>query len=100
MAVNPLSDLIDHTADMSWLLRAACGELPLEDLGLFFVEAGKTISPAAVALCRSCEVRAECLDHAYRTQISNGYFGGMSPGKRRSTPLDEARVAIGSRPRP
>lgn len=96
MATNPLSDLIDHTADMSWLLRCACGELPLEDLGLFFVEAGKTISPATVALCKSCDVRTECLDHAYRAQISNGYFGGMSPGKRRSTPHDEARVSIGS----
>lgn len=98
MASNPLSDLIDHTADMSWLLRCACGELPLEDLGLFFVEAGKTISPTTIALCRSCEVREECLDHAYRAQISNGYFGGMSPGKRRSTAHDEARVSIGARP--
>lgn len=96
MADNTLSDLIDHTADMSWLLRCACGDLPLEELNLFFVEAGKTISPGTVALCRSCDVRSECLDHAYRAQISNGYFGGMSPGKRRSTSHADARVEVTS----
>lgn len=98
MPSNPLSDLIDHTADMSWLMRCACGDLPLEDLARFFVEVGRTISPETVALCRSCEVRTECLDHADRARISSGYFGGMSPGQRRTTAHREARVSIGASP--
>ena len=45
-----LDELIEHTPDMPWLSRAACGELDLDQLDLFFVEAGRTISSATVSL--------------------------------------------------
>lgn len=84
MPDNPLSDLIEQAPELPWLDDAACGELELDQLPLFFVEAGRTIAAETVALCRRCPVRRECLDHAYTHQISSGYFGGVSPGRRRT----------------
>ncbi len=78
-----LDALIEHTPDLPWLRQAACGELDLEQLDLFFVEAGRTIASSTVALCQQCPARRDCLDHAYRHEIVSGYFGGMSPGRRR-----------------
>ncbi|MEI6495040.1 MAG: WhiB family transcriptional regulator [Actinomycetota bacterium] len=78
-----LDELIDRTPDLPWLTKAACGDLELDQLDLFFVEAGRTIASSTVALCQKCPVRRECLDHAYRHEIMSGYFGGMSPGRRR-----------------
>ena len=89
-----LDELIEHTPDLPWLVRAACGELELDQLELFFVEAGRTISSATVALCQRCPVRRECLDHAYRHEIVSGYFGGMSPGRRRVLSHDQALAEI------
>jgi WhiB family redox-sensing transcriptional regulator len=81
--------------DMPWLNDAACGDLPLEQLNIFFVEAGRTIAASTVALCAKCPVRAECLDHAYRHDIFSGYFGGVSPGRRRILSRSEALAEIG-----
>ena len=55
----------------------------IAQLDLFFVEAGRTIASSTVALCQKCPVRRECLDHAYQHEIVSGYFGGISPGRRR-----------------
>lgn len=62
---------------------------------MFFVDAGRTISPEALDLCRTCPVRQECLRHAYTggpdgTMIGAGYFGGLSLGQRKSMPLQKA----------
>lgn len=84
MTAHPLSDLIEQTPELPWLDDAACGDLALDQLPLFFVEAGRTISQDTVALCRRCPVRRDCLDHAYTHQIASGYFGGVSPGRRRT----------------
>lgn len=89
-----LDELIEHTPDLPWLVRAACSELELEQLELFFVEAGRTISSATVALCQRCPVRRDCLDHAYRHEIVSGYFGGMSPGRRRVLTHEHALAEI------
>ena len=80
--------------DMPWLNDAACGDLSLDQLSVFFVEAGRTIAQSTVSLCAKCPVRSECLDHAYRYEISSGYFGGMSPGRRRVLSLAEAQAEI------
>jgi WhiB family redox-sensing transcriptional regulator len=80
--------------DMPWLDQAACADLPLEQLSMFFVEAGRTIASSTVALCAKCPVRAECLEHAYRHDIFSGYFGGVSPGRRRVLSLAEAQAEI------
>ncbi len=100
-----LDELIDRTPDLPWLTRAACGDLELDQLDLFFVEAGRTIASSTVALCQKCPVRRECLDHAYQHEIVSGYFGGMSPGRRRVLTHDaavaeiEREVALRSTPR-
>jgi Transcription factor WhiB len=82
-AARPLDELIEHTPELPWLDDAACGDLELGRLDLFFVEAGRTIASSTVSLCRKCPVRRSCLDHAYQHEIVSGYFGGISPGRRR-----------------
>lgn len=89
-----LARLIEHTQEATWLREAACGELGIEALDMFFVDAGKSLSKEAVALCEGCPARADCLRHAYTQDIAGGYFGGMSPSKRRRISLDEALASI------
>ncbi len=95
MAVaRPLDELIEHTPELPWLDDAACGEFDTDQLDLFFVEAGRTIAASTVVLCRRCPVRRQCLDHAYQHEIVSGYFGGVSPGRRRVLSHAEAVVEI------
>ncbi len=93
-ATRPLDELIENTPDLPWLEQAACGDLELAHLDLFFVEAGRTIASSTVALCRRCPSRRACLDYAYEQGIVSGYFGGMSPGKRRVMKHADAIAAI------
>lgn len=93
---SPLSELIERAPELPWLDEAACGNLQLDQLPLFFVEAGRTIAAETKALCRRCPVRRECLDHAYAHQIASGYFGGISPGRRRALTHAEALELITS----
>ena len=89
-----LAPLIEAAPELSWLQRAACSELELDRLDPFFVEAGRTLSKEAAAMCRGCEARIDCLRHAYDNEIEGGYFGGLSSAKRRALSLDEAIDAI------
>jgi len=89
-----------HRDDMSaekftWLNNTACADLTI---GHFFVEAGHAISEDVLNVCRGCPVRRECLEHAYDMGIGGGYFGGMSPGQRRSLNLTQARRFIETDP--
>lgn len=92
---HELVNLIEHTPEMSWLRRAACRDFDIEQLDLFFVEAGRTLSKQAAATCSGCDVRVDCLLHAYRHDIAAGYFGGVSSAKRRSLSAAEAVASIG-----
>lgn len=47
---------------------------------------------AALGLCEKCPVRRECLRYAYATGTEHGWFGGLSPAKRRQ--LGNADTAI------
>ena len=85
-----LATIIEQAPEMPWLDRAACASLGVERLDLFFVDAGKSLSPEAKALCAGCEVRRDCLMHAYERDIVGGYFGGLSPTKRRKLTVTEA----------
>lgn len=87
---HDLAPLIESAPDLAWLQRAACGDLDIERLDLFFVEAGRTLSKEAAALCGSCEARVDCLRHAYDHEIEGGYFGGLSSSKRNALSLDDA----------
>jgi WhiB family redox-sensing transcriptional regulator len=82
---------------MLWLDEAACGNLPLEQLNMFFVEAGHAIAATTIAMCRRCPVRSECLEHAYGNDIASGYFGGASPGQRRLLSPTGAAAVIAAR---
>ena len=94
MTTHDLSTLIQNSPDLDWVQSAACGSLELEQLELFFVDAGRTLSREAAAICAGCSVRRECLDHAYEHEIAGGYFGGLSPSKRRTMPRDEALASL------
>lgn len=86
-----------------WLADALCttardpGGVPLA-LDAFFVEAGHIIDPDVLDLCRRCPVRADCLRYAYTRGIGAGYFGGLSPGQRRTMDVDEALAFIATDP--
>lgn len=90
--VDDLAEFVEQSADYDWLDKAACGDLPLEQLELFFVDAGRTLSKEAMDLCNRCEARDECLQHSISRGITGGYFGGMSPTKRRK--IDVTPVAV------
>lgn len=92
---DDLSALIENAPELGWLGKAACGDLALDQLNMFFVDAGRTLSADAVSLCEGCVVRRECLDHAYANEIAGGYFGGMSPSRRRSLSWEQAVELIG-----
>lgn len=91
---HELAALIENTPDVTWLSQAACRDLGVERLDLFFVDAGKSLSQEAAAVCRGCPVQVDCLTHAYVNEISAGYFGGMSSAKRRALSLDDAIAQI------
>lgn len=85
----PLGDL--DKEKLRWLDDAACAEMGIED---FFVEAGRGITEDALSVCRSCPVRRDCLQHAYSRDIHGGYFGGVSPGRRRRMSESEALAFV------
>ena len=91
---HDLAPLIEAAPELSWLQRAACSELDLDRLDLFFVEAGRTLSKEAAAMCRGCDAQVDCLRHAYDNDIEGGYFGGLSSAKRRTLSIDEAVAVV------
>ncbi len=91
---HDLVPLIESTPDLAWLPRAACADFGLDRLSLFFVEAGRTLSKEAAAVCGSCQVRVDCLRHAYDNEIEGGYFGGLSSAKRRALTFEQAVESI------
>jgi len=85
-----LAALVENSPDHEWVRDAACGDLGLEKLDMFFVEAGRTLSKEVVAMCGDCPVRVDCLSHAQFRELAGGYFGGVSPSKRRKLGSDVA----------
>ena len=59
---------------VKWMARAACRN---RDPTLFFPidEGGAT---AARAICKRCDVRAQCLAYAMENRITHGVWGGLS----------------------
>ena len=82
---------VDDEADMDakflWLDDAACAD---QSIDAYFVPAGHSIDDATLKMCLACPVRTDCLRHAYAGGYTNGYFGAVSPGQRRTMTLDEA----------
>jgi WhiB family transcriptional regulator, redox-sensing transcriptional regulator len=65
--------------DLGWEDRALCAQT---DPDAFFPEKGGSTREAK-RVCRSCEVRAECLEYALEHDERFGIWGGMSERERR-----------------
>ena len=66
-------------ADLDWKLRGLCGQTDPE---AFFPEKGGSTREAK-RVCRSCEVRSECLEFALEHDERFGIWGGLSERERR-----------------
>lgn len=77
--VTPLDDLRGRPA---WHEAAACRGKPT-DWWLPVGGRGSRPPPEALALCRSCAVRAECLAEALTDPQTMGIWGGTTEGERR-----------------
>jgi len=75
--------------DLSWQDQALCSQTDPE---AFFPEKGGSTREAK-RVCRSCEVRAECLEYALDHDEAFGIWGGMSERERRrlKTPRPHGR---------
>lgn len=67
-------------ADLRWQDHAICTDHP--DRSIFFPERGQSTAEAK-AVCRTCPVRAECLEHAVTYPEKIGVWGGTSERERR-----------------
>jgi WhiB family redox-sensing transcriptional regulator len=65
--------------DAGWQERGLCAQTDPE---AFFPEKGGSTREAK-RVCRSCEVKAECLDYALESDERFGIWGGMSERERR-----------------
>lgn len=73
-----------------WMDRAACVGADPE---LFFPARGKTDDVAvAKAICRSCPVSTDCLEHALVNGERHGVWGGKSERERRRLRAGRLRV--------
>lgn len=69
----------------SWQQYAACAD---DDADLFFAadeergESRRRRSEAALAVCRRCHVRKECLEYALATDQRHGVWGGTDELER------------------
>ena len=73
----------------SWQAEAACHDADAE---LFFsLEEGD--QQQALAICASCPVRRECLEHAIAQGEQYGIWGGTREGERRRLMRDRSRAA-------
>jgi len=70
---------VDDAADPGWQDRALCAQTDPE---AFFPEKGGSTREAK-KVCRSCEVRAECLEYALEHDERFGIWGGLSERERR-----------------
>ena len=69
----------EEDAEAAWQDRALCAQTDPE---AFFPEKGGSTREAK-RVCRSCEVRAECLEYALEHDERFGIWGGLSERERR-----------------
>jgi WhiB family transcriptional regulator, redox-sensing transcriptional regulator len=70
---------VDDAAEQSWQDRALCAQTDPE---AFFPEKGGSTREAK-RVCRSCDVRSECLEYALGHDERFGIWGGLSERERR-----------------
>lgn len=64
----------------AWMDRAACDGADLE---LFYPNTASEESPKAVAICRGCDARPDCLQYALDRGEPFGIWGGLTTPERR-----------------
>ncbi len=69
----------DDAGELGWQDRALCAQTDPE---AFFPEKGGSTREAK-KVCRSCEVRSECLEYALEHDERFGIWGGLSERERR-----------------
>ena len=74
-------------AALEWSADALCAQTDPE---VFFPEVSEDPA-AAVAVCRKCPVRQECLDYAIAAREQHGVWGGHTPNE-----LRRLRAELGS----
>ena len=74
----------DDDEEPTWLDFALCAETDPE---AFFPEKGGSVREAK-AVCRNCEVRAQCLEYALENDERFGIWGGLSERERRRVKRD------------
>ena len=80
--IVPLAQVMvrpEDTEDLGWQDRSLCAQTDPE---AFFPEKGGSTREAK-RVCRSCEVRAECLEYALENDERFGIWGGLSERERR-----------------
>jgi WhiB family redox-sensing transcriptional regulator len=70
---------VDDALGLGWQDRALCAQTDPE---AFFPEKGGSTREAK-KVCRSCEVRADCLEYALEHDERFGIWGGLSERERR-----------------
>lgn len=78
--ILPPSPPADHVPAEGWRDLALCLGGPTD---LWFPPRGEPTAPAK-AVCASCPVRQECLDHAIRNDERHDMWGGLTPSERAS----------------
>jgi WhiB family redox-sensing transcriptional regulator len=74
---------------LSWFERARCRGA---SNSVFYPQRGVP-SASALAMCRSCEVRVECLEYALENDEEFGIWGGLSERERRKLKSDRERMS-------
>ncbi len=75
-----MSIFIEDDQETAWMLDGACRGL---DPGLFYSEKGMNKPVNALAVCKSCSVKDQCLAYALKHRETRGVWGGTTPGQRK-----------------
>ena len=75
---------------LAWQDRAACADAPDPEI---FHPISVTDDPApALAYCRACPVRLDCLDFALDTRSDHGIYGGLTEQQRAALRRQQAKA--------
>ena len=85
-------EIVTDMTKETWRQQAACYG---HDPEIFFPIAVDDVNPLALAICQSCPVRLDCLDHAIENNYPAGIWGGerFSLGRRHRAIRDRNRRA-------
>ncbi|WP_374462010.1 WhiB family transcriptional regulator [Microtetraspora sp. AC03309] len=84
-----MTDLFAAGDDLDWQESALCAQTDPE---MWFPEKGASNADAK-RVCRSCEVRAECLEYALANEEPYGVWGGLSEMQRRRLLVQRTALA-------